>query len=53
VDAAFMSLYVHDRGIHALRSGAGGAEVTGARFSGPRGGGIGTLTREQPHLSRT
>jgi hypothetical protein len=30
VDAAFMSLYVHDRVIHALRLGAGGAGVTGA-----------------------
>jgi len=27
VDAAFMSLLLHERGIHALRSGTGGAGV--------------------------
>jgi hypothetical protein len=28
MDAAFMSLEQHESGIHALRSGASGAEVT-------------------------
>jgi hypothetical protein len=32
VDAAFMSFNVHDRGIHALWLGAGGAGVTDVRF---------------------
>jgi hypothetical protein len=31
VNAAFMSLELHERGIHALRSGAGGAGVTKVR----------------------
>ena len=32
LNAAFKSLLLHDRGIHALRPGTGGAGVTGARF---------------------
>jgi hypothetical protein len=32
VNAAIMSLQVHDRGIHAVCPGAGGAEVTAAGF---------------------
>jgi hypothetical protein len=32
VDAALMQLLQHERGIHAVWPGAGGAEVTGARF---------------------
>jgi hypothetical protein len=32
MNAAFMSLVRHERGIHALRLGTGGAKVTGVRF---------------------
>jgi tRNA G46 methylase TrmB len=35
MDAPFMSLEQHERGIHALRSGANGARVTNVRFIRP------------------
>ena len=38
VDAAFMSLQVHDRGIHAVRPGAGEADVMEVRFTSVRMG---------------